>query len=76
MFFKLAIPGLFFLYFCLFSTVDSKQMFNIKVCRIMDSNRSTNCATTTDCPVYTLNSHWTVHLRLDLIDLNLNKFKQ
>ena len=29
MFFKLAIPGLFFLYFCLFSTVDSKQMFNI-----------------------------------------------
>ena len=42
----------------------------------MDSNRSTNCATTTDCPVYTLNSHWTVHLRLDLIDLNLYKFKQ
>ena len=23
-----AIPGLFFLYFCLFNTVDSKQMFN------------------------------------------------
>ena len=29
MFFKWAIPGLFFLYFCLFNTVDSIQMINI-----------------------------------------------
>ena len=29
---KWAIPGLFFLYFRLFNTVDSKQMFN-KFCR-------------------------------------------
>ena len=35
---KKAIPGLFFLYFRLFNTVDSKQMFN-KFCRWLDSNR-------------------------------------
>ena len=34
---KWAIPGLFFVYFCLFITVDSKQMFN-KFCRWLDSN--------------------------------------
>ena len=36
-FLKWAIPGLFFVYFCLFITVDSKQMFN-KFCRWLDSN--------------------------------------
>ena len=35
---KWAIPGLFFLYFFLFNTVDSKQMFN-KFCQWLDSNR-------------------------------------
>ena len=34
---KWAILDLFFLYFCLFNTVDSKQMFN-KFCRWLDSN--------------------------------------
>ena len=28
-----------FLYFCLFNTVDSKQMFHIKVCQCLDLNR-------------------------------------
>ena len=37
-FYKLAIPGLFFLYFRLFNIVDSKQMFN-KFCQWLDSNR-------------------------------------
>ena len=32
LFFKWGLPGLFFLYFCLFNTVDSKQMFNIHFC--------------------------------------------
>ena len=36
-FFKWAISGLFFLYFRLFNTVDSKQMFN-KFCQWLDSN--------------------------------------
>ena len=36
---KWAIPGLFFVYFRLFNTVASTQMFHIKVCRWLDSNR-------------------------------------
>ena len=35
---KWAIPSLFFLYFHLFNTVDSLQMFN-KFCQRLDSNR-------------------------------------
>ena len=52
---KWAIPGLFFIYFRLFNTVDNKQMFN-KILPMtgvkprtsgFESDRSTNCATTT-----------------------------
>ena len=52
---KWAIPGIFFLYFRLFNTVDGKQMFDISL-RMTgfeqqisgnESNRSTNQATTT-----------------------------
>ena len=35
---KWAIPGLFFIYFRLFNTVDNKQMLN-KICRWLESNR-------------------------------------
>ena len=39
-FFKIwAISGLFFLYFRLFNTVDSKHLFSINFCRWLDSNR-------------------------------------
>ena len=52
---KWAIPGLFFIYFRLFNTVDNKQMFN-KILPMtgvkpqtsgLKSDHSTNCATTT-----------------------------
>ena len=54
-FIKWAIPGLFFIYFCLFNTVDNKQMFN-KILPMtgvkprisgIGIDRSTNWATTT-----------------------------
>ena len=38
LFLKWAISGLFFLYFRLFNTVDSKQMFNT-FCQWLDLNR-------------------------------------
>ena len=57
-FFKLAIPGLFLLYFRLFNTVDSKQMFDKSLPMTgfeqqisgVGGDRSTNWATTTTAP--------------------------
>ena len=57
-FFKLAIPGLFLLYFRLFNTVDSKQMFDKSLPMTgfeqqisgVGGDRSTNWATTITAP--------------------------
>ena len=46
LFLKRAIPGLFFLYFRLFDTVDNKQMFNIIFCQCLDSNHGPRIRTT------------------------------
>ena len=62
------IPGLFFLYFRLFNTVDSKQMFNINLAddwiRTVDlwyrSVRSTNWATTTSIHLQCYRFIWNV----------------
>ena len=73
-FFKKGHSRPLFLYFRLFNTVDSKQMFNIKVCRWLDSNRgllvsvvgsdrSTNWATTTTA----LNRYFSNFMRMSLI---------
>ena len=59
---KWAIPGLFFIYFHLFNTVDNKQMFN-KILPMtgveprtsgIESDRSTNWATTTSHSIVNL----------------------
>ena len=76
-----AIPGLFFLYFRLFFTVDSKQMFYIKVCQWLDSNRrplvSEATALPTELQPITTNVYFTVFIsELNLLLLNANSWKQ
>ena len=76
-FIKWAIPGFFFLYFCLFSTVDSKQMFDkswpVTGLELQISGVRGNCSTnwaTTNAP------EWVFTTRLYISLINFKPFFQ